>query len=427
MESNDGKYGDSDGGTLDDSILILEIMSRRFFLRGIYLITGSRKDGDGDTSFQQNYYSDYQYAVSIKDDTVYPCMLSLKTTKKGRSIRRIQKMSIRHIEDIVCEYSGDIKRGPYSKKLQYADEVPPKSRIDIPLREKRHFKTLSLDELRSPDFNLLSDQEYSEEEVAETMAKTIEQYMSKTRADYGSGVARPKIEDKDKFELKGQFLKELRTNTFSGSDHEDANEHIEKVLEIVDLSHILNITIDQVMLRDSFMSLITGAQEPDENLYQAWEQFKELLMKCPQTLLSLDPFFEDYIELNDLNKPFELRRNQGDDLTIEEGTFFVVMDFAVIENIDAYRDEGMGDVILGAIVIKWKISPLVWDVWKIETLLVITEYLEFKQRRILELKQRYFEDYYSEDQYAISIKEDTAYPCLHSPKTTKETSSIRRI
>ncbi|GKC44952.1 retrovirus-related pol polyprotein from transposon TNT 1-94 [Tanacetum coccineum] len=122
----------------------------------------------------------------------------------------------------------------------------------------KHFKTLSLDELRSPDFNLFSDQEYSEEEVAETMAETMEQYMSKTRADYGSGVARPKIEDKDNFELKGQFLKELRTNTFSGSDHEDANEHIEKVLEIVDLFHIPNITIDQVMLRAFPMSL-TGA------------------------------------------------------------------------------------------------------------------------------------------------------------------------
>ncbi|GJR08796.1 hypothetical protein Tco_0791448 [Tanacetum coccineum] len=36
---------------------------------------------------------------------------------------------------------------------------------------------------------------------------------------------------------------------------------------------------------------------------------------------SLDPFLEDYIELNDLNEPFELRRNQGDDLmpTNEEG------------------------------------------------------------------------------------------------------------
>ncbi|GJS01199.1 hypothetical protein Tco_0317707 [Tanacetum coccineum] len=152
----------------------------------------------------------------------------------------------------------------------------------------------------------------------------MEQYMSKTRADYGSGVARPKIKDKDNFELKGQFLKELRTNTFSGSDHEDANEHIEKVLEIVDLFHIPNITIDQVMLRAFPISLTRAAsrwlrneptgsittwdglktkilnkycppartakkmeeinnfqQEPDENLYQAWERFKELLMKIP--------------------------------------------------------------------------------------------------------------------------------------------------
>ncbi|GKB88839.1 putative reverse transcriptase domain-containing protein [Tanacetum coccineum] len=158
---------------------------------------------------------------------------------------------------------------------------------------------------------------------------------------------------------------------------------------------------------------------------------------------SLDPLNGDYIELNDLNVPFELRRNQGDDLmpTIEEsevieefrtrddeldteiddypsycdydkkiyidcahnlkfscmigfeflhanfflllyvnvmykkfhnsimkdkmvykgnnvigalmnvpifvGTFSVVTDFAVLENIDAYRDEGMDDVIFG--------------------------------------------------------------------------------
>ncbi|GJX95120.1 hypothetical protein Tco_0349706, partial [Tanacetum coccineum] len=52
------------------------------------------------------YYSDYQYAISIKEDTAYPCLHSPKTTKERRSIRRIQKKSIRHIEDIVCEYSG---------------------------------------------------------------------------------------------------------------------------------------------------------------------------------------------------------------------------------------------------------------------------------------------------------------------------------
>ncbi|GJT36474.1 retrovirus-related pol polyprotein from transposon TNT 1-94 [Tanacetum coccineum] len=154
---------------------------------------------------------------------------------------------------------------------------------------RRHFKTLSLDELRSPDFNLLSDQEYSKEEVAKTMAESMER----------------------------------------GSDHEDANEHIEKVLENMDLFHIPNITIHQVMLRAFPMSLIgavslwlrnkpTGLittwedlktkflskycppartakkmeeinnfqQEPKENLYQAWEQFKELLMKCPQRHLT---------------------------------------------------------------------------------------------------------------------------------------------
>nr|GEW75589.1 hypothetical protein [Tanacetum cinerariifolium] len=283
-------------------------------------------------------------------------------------------------------------------------------------------------------------QEYSEEEAAKIMAETMEQYMSKTRADYGSGVAKPKIEDKDNFKLKGQFLKKLRTNTFSSADHEDVNEHFEKVFEIVDLFHIPNITIDQVMLRSFPMSL-TGAasrwlrnkptslittwdglktkflnkycppartakkieeinnfqQEPDEYLYQAYERFKELFMKFPQHYLteiqenytlmyktrqtmilfrshlngyyfeekkgsygpyfleaysesshinnsipkkekdpgsftlplfinnvinrSLDPFFEDYMELNDLNEPFELRRSQGDDLMpiIEKG------------------------------------------------------------------------------------------------------------
>nr|GEZ94798.1 hypothetical protein [Tanacetum cinerariifolium] len=168
--------------------------------------------------------------------------------------------------------------------------------------------------------------EYSEEEVAETMTETMEQYMRKTQADYGSGIARPKIDDINHFELKGQFIKELRDNTFSDSDHEDTNEHIKKVLEIVDLFHIPIITQDQVMLRALPMSLTRAVsrwlrnkpsssittwedlktkflrkyclpartvkkmeeinnfqQEPDETIYQAWERFKELLTKTGST------------------------------------------------------------------------------------------------------------------------------------------------
>nr|GEW83674.1 ribonuclease H-like domain-containing protein [Tanacetum cinerariifolium] len=87
------------------------------------------------------------------------------------------------------------------------------------------------------------------------MMETMEQYMSKTRGNYRSGIVRPKINDKTHFELKGQYLKEHRENTFSGSEHENENEHIEKVLEIVDLFHFPEFTQDQVMRRVFSMSL----------------------------------------------------------------------------------------------------------------------------------------------------------------------------
>ncbi|GJU45121.1 hypothetical protein Tco_1202387 [Tanacetum coccineum] len=40
--------------------------------------------------------------------------------------------------------------------------------------------------------------------------------------------------------------------------------------------------------------------------------------------------------------------------------------------------------------------------------------------RAFGVNERYFEDCYSKDQYVVSIKEDTAYPCMRSPKTTED-------
>ena len=60
---------------------------------------------------------------------------------------------------------------------------------------------------------------------------TMEEYMTTTRNGYGPSLVRPNV-DKDKnFEIKGQFLKELCTNTFSGLDIEDPNEHIKRSLK----------------------------------------------------------------------------------------------------------------------------------------------------------------------------------------------------
>ncbi|GJW84248.1 hypothetical protein Tco_0157393 [Tanacetum coccineum] len=95
---------------------------------------------------------------SLNEDILKITILKTNTSYLSRKIRRIR----------VCTHQR-----PQGNEAQYA----------VVHDKERHFKTLSLDELRSPDFNLLSDQEYSEEEVAETMAETMEQYMSKTRAD----------------------------------------------------------------------------------------------------------------------------------------------------------------------------------------------------------------------------------------------------
>ncbi|GJU56050.1 gag-pol polyprotein [Tanacetum coccineum] len=279
------------------------------------------------------------------------------------------------------------------------------------------------------------------------MAETMEQYMSKTRTNYGSGVVRPKIEEKDSFELKGHFFKELRENKFSGSDNEDANEQIEKVLEIIldsrgaiptktgvdakkaiqemaeysqkwhngtprgirasvsvmpllaylklglgELAHTkltveladrtmkypkgiaknvlvrigkFTFPVDFIVLdmpKDIKVPLILGRPflstsrakidvykrkitlrvREEKIIFKSVKSASSLIKRVymlslrermeldlearlmGETLVlnrSLDPFLEDYIKLNDLNEPFELRRNQGDDLmpTIEEG------------------------------------------------------------------------------------------------------------
>ncbi|GKA67203.1 hypothetical protein Tco_0767011 [Tanacetum coccineum] len=49
---------------------------------------------------------------------------------------------------------------------------------------RKLFKTPSLDESSSPEFDLFSNlEEHSKEEVAAAMPKTMEEYMSKTRGD----------------------------------------------------------------------------------------------------------------------------------------------------------------------------------------------------------------------------------------------------
>ncbi|GKE98940.1 retrovirus-related pol polyprotein from transposon TNT 1-94 [Tanacetum coccineum] len=97
----------------------------------------------------------------------------------------------------------------------------------------------------------------------------MEQYMSKTQTDYGSGVARPKIEEKD------TVSRWLRTEpTGSIRTWEDPK------------TKVLNKYCPPGRTAKKMEEINNFQQEPDETLYQAYERFKELLMKYPQHYLT---------------------------------------------------------------------------------------------------------------------------------------------
>ncbi|GJZ69801.1 putative reverse transcriptase domain-containing protein, partial [Tanacetum coccineum] len=124
---------------------------------------------------------------------------------------------------------------------------------------------------------------------------------------------------------------------------------------------------------DVYKRKITLRVGDDKIIFKSVKPAKTLVLNR-----SLDPLSGDYIELNDVNEPLELRRNQCDDLmpTIKEGEVikeFRTRDdeldtgiddypsdcdhdknihFAVLEDMDAYRDEGMSDVIFGELFLR---------------------------------------------------------------------------
>ncbi|GKG21504.1 hypothetical protein Tco_0384099 [Tanacetum coccineum] len=78
---------------------------------------------------------------------------------------------------------------------------------------------------------------------------TMEQYLALIQDNIRPGIVKPKIGDDVKFKINSNFMRELRRKLFSGTDDEDAHEHVRRVLEIVDLFHFPSVTHDAVMLR----------------------------------------------------------------------------------------------------------------------------------------------------------------------------------
>nr|GEX55225.1 hypothetical protein [Tanacetum cinerariifolium] len=73
------------------------------------------------------------------------------------------------------------------------------------------------------------------------------------------------VNGKNTYELKGKFLDDFHKNSFSGTNGEDAVEHIEYFFRIVDLINLLNVNQDK--LRDVFPISLVG---------DTWKWFDEI-------------------------------------------------------------------------------------------------------------------------------------------------------
>ncbi|GJV51264.1 retrovirus-related pol polyprotein from transposon TNT 1-94 [Tanacetum coccineum] len=103
-------------------------------------------------------------------------------------------------------------------------------------------------------------------------------YLTSSRPDimFATWVARPKFDKDTRFELKDQFLKDLHEDTFSGSENEDANEHTEKILKIVDLFTTPDVTQDQLMLRHDGTSARNRSSNTSNGLAAIQSQLNNL-------------------------------------------------------------------------------------------------------------------------------------------------------
>ncbi|GJZ50881.1 hypothetical protein Tco_0605396, partial [Tanacetum coccineum] len=101
---------------------------------------------------------------------------------------------------------------------------------------------------------LLTFKEFHLESKRGTMAGvdvdtlTMEQYLALSRENQELGVVKPKIRGNVNFEIKSQFMRELRENALFGNKDEDAHDHIDPVLRIVGLFNILGVSKDAFML-----------------------------------------------------------------------------------------------------------------------------------------------------------------------------------
>ncbi|GKE48951.1 hypothetical protein Tco_1480209, partial [Tanacetum coccineum] len=88
---------------------------------------------------------------------------------------------------------------------------------------------------------------------------TMKGFATNDQTDYYSGITIITVNGKNAYELKGKFLDDLHNNAFSGTNKEDAVEHIKYFLKIVDPIDLPNVNQDKLRVVVSPILLVGSA------------------------------------------------------------------------------------------------------------------------------------------------------------------------
>ena len=168
-----------------------------------------------------------------------------------------------------------------------------------------------------------AQEESAKMDVGEGQRGTLRDFITPGVQGISSSIARPIVEVNN-FELRPALISMVQQSQFGGSSMEDPNLHLSIFLEVCDMLKLNGVSTDAICLRlfpfslkdkarawlhslppDSIRiweeltraflakffppsktanlrnQITTFTQREDESLYEAWEQFKDLLRLCP--------------------------------------------------------------------------------------------------------------------------------------------------
>ncbi|GJU15781.1 hypothetical protein Tco_1143747 [Tanacetum coccineum] len=216
-----------------------------------------------------------------------------------------------------------------------------------------------------------------------------------------------------KIDLNKEFMVELRKNMYHETHYEDVVDHIAKVLKMVDLIYVPGVDFHQLRRKVFPLSLADDAKEwwisyGDEKI-TTWEELVEKFF-CrfyPESYDGEDKMLDegenwgiDPLEfLSNINTSFKYHK-------IVDGRTQKVIFHAWMNG--NWNKRYVDNKDIATCLVEY---VKLWDDWEVDRYgnANLAAMLEcnygvigerYQKARILELKQRYFEDYYFEDQYA---------------------------